>query len=220
VNAAGESLASAEATQVTTGSTSTITVTSPSASTGATHYKVYGAIGAGALKLQNTSGTILGTDLVITAPLSTTNTGLPVTNTTVFASGNKVTDAISETFGIGKKLSPRWVHNTDYDSFKDLVELPTELTMSVMSEFNAQWRTQFDSIATNPVQYVGIRITGPVIEGSINYLFEIVAAAKITGASEEDADGVYAYNFDFAPEYNDALGTAFMVRVINTVTSL
>jgi hypothetical protein len=180
--------------------------------------------------------------LIGQAPVTTTMTGSPTSvaqivasardidvyigstlgalGVTLFGSGNKLTDAISGSFGIGEKFKPQWVHNTTYDSFKSLVETPSELTMSYMSEFNAQARGIFDLIATNPLQYVGIRITGPIIEGSIPYIFEIAAACRITGSTEEDADGVWAYNFEFSPEIDNTLTSAFWIRVVNTMTAL
>jgi len=139
---------------------------------------------------------------------------------TLFGSGNKVTDAYSEAFGIGKKLNPRWVHNTDYTSFRDLVELPSKLTASVSTEHNAQSRSLFDEIPNNPLKYVGYRVTGPIIEGSIRYMFEIVMAAKITAAEEGDDDGVWGYKYNFNPQYDATLGSAFWIRVVNTRTAL
>ncbi|MGE0294936.1 MAG: hypothetical protein AB7P97_21530, partial [Hyphomonadaceae bacterium] len=142
------------------------------------------------------------------------HTALGSAGADLFQSGNKLTDAISGNFSIGEKLNPRWVHNTDFDSYKDLVETAAELTMSYRSEFNAQARAIFDLIASNPLRYVGIRITGPIIEGAIPYVFEIAAACNITGAEEEDADGVYAYKFDFTPRYDATLTSAFWIRVV------
>jgi hypothetical protein len=148
------------------------------------------------------------------------NDVLGANGATLFQSGNKLTDAISGNFSIGEKLVPRWVHNTDHASFKDLVETPSDLSMEYMSEHNAQSRAIFDDIADNPLQYVGVRITGPVIEGSIYYVFEVVAACHITAAGEEDADGVYAYNYTFVPQHDNTLTSAFWIRVVNTRTAL
>lgn len=135
---------------------------------------------------------------------------------TLFA--NKLTDAISGSFGIGEKLVPRWVHNTDYESYKDLVETRSELTANYLTEHNAQSRAIYEDLGDNSTQYLGIRITGPIIEGAIPYLFEIVAPVKVSAAAEEDADGVWAYNYTFSPEPSD--GTDFWIRVVNTMTAL
>jgi hypothetical protein len=85
VNATGETLASDASYIECTGGTadhSTLTVTSPAAATNATKYKVYiQAKNGGAFKLQNSSGTNLGTDLTLTAP-PVTNTATPPTSDT------------------------------------------------------------------------------------------------------------------------------------------
>lgn len=77
LNAAGETLSSANSTQVTTGATSTITVTSPVASADATQYKVY--MGTGTPTLQG-GATNIGTNFVQTAAV-TGGAALPVANT-------------------------------------------------------------------------------------------------------------------------------------------
>lgn len=146
------------------------------------------------------------------------HTVLGALGVTLFQSGNKLTDAISGSFGIGEKLVPRWVHNTDFASFKDLVETRADLTANYLTEHNAQSRAMYAALGDNALQYLGIRITGPIIEAAIPYIFEIVAPVKVTAAEEEDADGVWAYNYTFAPEPTS--GTDFWIRVVNTITAL
>jgi hypothetical protein len=51
-------------------------------------------------------------------------------------------------------------------------------------------------------------------------MFELVAACKITAVPEQDDDGVYAYDFQFSPEIDNTLGSAFWIRVVNTRTAL
>jgi hypothetical protein len=140
-------------------------------------------------------------------------------NATLYAS--KLTDAIHESFGIAKKQGPRFVHNTTYPSFKDIIEMAPDLTANFTTEHNAQSRALYDSIINNPTKFLGFRVTGPIIETTIAYLFEIIFACNIRGAAEADEDGVYAYSYDATPIYDSTLGTAgFTVRVINTVTAL
>lgn len=74
----------------TTGATSTITVTSPAASTGATKYRVYfTTVNGQTLRVQNTTGTNLGTDFTLTAPPATNTAEPPTTNSTPGV-GNRV----------------------------------------------------------------------------------------------------------------------------------
>lgn len=70
-----ESLPSGATPIITVGTTSTITVESPAASAGATHYRVYVSNAGGPYELQNGAGTAIATDLTLTS--LTTGTAQP-----------------------------------------------------------------------------------------------------------------------------------------------
>lgn len=144
------------------------------------------------------------------------HTALGALGVTLFA--NKLTHAKSGSFGIGEKLVPNWVHNTSFESYVDLVETRSELTADYLTEHNAQSRAIYAGLGDNSTQYLGIRITGSIIEGAIPYIFEIVSPVKVAAAAEEDADGVWGYRYTFSPEPSD--GTDFWIRVVNTMTAL
>lgn len=85
VNAAGESIASASSSQVTTGTTSTLTVTSPGAGGGATGWYAYVTqLGGSTYTRQQAAGspTAMGTNLTLTAPPTSTGAAPPTVNTT------------------------------------------------------------------------------------------------------------------------------------------
>ncbi len=85
VNAAGESIASASSSQATTGSTSTLTVNSPAAGGGATGWYAYVTqVGGSTYTRQQTAGTptAIGTNLVLTAPPTSTGANPPTANAT------------------------------------------------------------------------------------------------------------------------------------------
>lgn len=112
VTAAGESLPS-EASEIVTKSTSanqsTITVTSPAAATGATKYKVYiTPKNGGPWKLQNSTGTNIGTDYTLTAP-PVTNTATPPTTDTSGSHAASVVDGFApEAAAAGDAVSLYW----------------------------------------------------------------------------------------------------------------
>lgn len=84
VNALGETVASASASQVTTGSTSTLTVNSPVASGNATGWYAYVTqAGGSTYTRQQAAGspTNIGTNLTITAPPTSTGLNPPASNT-------------------------------------------------------------------------------------------------------------------------------------------
>lgn len=85
VNGEGESLPSAASSQVTTGSTSTLTVDSPAAGGGATGWYAYVTqAGGSTYTRQQTAGspTAIGTNLTLTAPPTTTGANPAALNTT------------------------------------------------------------------------------------------------------------------------------------------
>jgi hypothetical protein len=112
VNATGETLAS-EPSVITTKSTSanqsTITVTSPAASTNATKYKVYiSAKNGGPRLLQNTTGTNLGTDFVLSAPPVTNTAGVPTSDTSGSRAAAVVDGFALEAFASGDTNVSLW----------------------------------------------------------------------------------------------------------------
>lgn len=85
VNAQGESIASASASQATTGSTSTLTVNSPAAGGGATGWYAYVTqLGGSTYTRQQAAGspTAIGTNLTLTAPPTSTGAAPPTVNST------------------------------------------------------------------------------------------------------------------------------------------
>lgn len=88
VNASGETTASEYGTVTTTGATSTLTINSPSAATGATGWYAYVTQAGGNSAYQATrqqaagSPTAIGTNLTLTAPPTTTGASPPSVNTT------------------------------------------------------------------------------------------------------------------------------------------
>jgi hypothetical protein len=161
-----------------------------------------------------TAGTVAGPDDIDVF----ISTSLGALNATLYAS--KLTDAMAEGFSITGKVGPRYVHNTTYTSYKDLVELAPELSGTFASEHNAQSRALYDSITANPLQFIGVRTTGPIIEGSIHYLSELIYACNITAAKKTDTDGVWGMEYTAVPRYDSTLGSAFTFRLVNTLTAL
>lgn len=82
VNANGETVGSSSASITTTGSVSTITVTSPAAQSNATTYNTYITPVNGSVFWKQGSATNIGTNFVLTAPPSTGTSNPPTSNTT------------------------------------------------------------------------------------------------------------------------------------------
>ena len=99
VTAAGTTSVSEPSFITTTGATSTLTVASPAAQTGATAYRAYiSAPNGGPMYLQNGAGTAIATPLVLTAP--------PVTNTATAPTSNGTVGAAAKFRGMALTYAP------------------------------------------------------------------------------------------------------------------
>lgn len=177
------------------------------------------------------SGTILGTSPT-TASLTGSPTSialLPVNvreidlfmDTTFAGIGaTKVTDTISASFNITNKYAMRWVLNTSNTSFKDIIETAPTLSFSFATEHNAQSRTLYDSLATNPVKYMRLKATGPIIEAAITYKFQLDVGCQVNATEQIDDDGVWGYRYNCTPLYTTTFPGAWAVVVTNTLTAL
>lgn len=139
---------------------------------------------------------------------------------TLFQAGNKITDALKESFKIGKKMKERFVHNTDYQSFKEIIELRPEVEFIFSTEHNAQSRALYTACVQSAFRYVGLRATGPLIETGQNYIIELSMATKIVPEKREDIEGVYVYGYKCKPIYDSTLGTSHKWRIVTDVASL
>lgn len=138
----------------------------------------------------------------------------------LFTNGNKITDPINESFNLGEKIDPKFVHNSSFKSFKDIIEKPPELSFGFDVEFNAQARTLYEAAKSQTFRYMGIRAVGEEIETGQNFLFEVTIAGDVTPQERKDPGGVWGYGFGVDPKNDSALGAPFQIRVINDLTGL
>lgn len=134
----------------------------------------------------------------------------------------KVTDGLSLNYNINDKQKEKFVLNTTFTSFSESIEVVPTQTFSFITEHNAQSRAIFAGIASgNPVQYMRMKATGPVIEAAITYLFQFDVPVKITATEQVDQDGVWGYRYDCLPKYDSAFGNKMWeIKVINTIAAL
>lgn len=168
-----------------------------------------------------TTATLTGSPTAITLlPVNVREIDLYMDTTYAGIGVTKVTDAISATFNITNKYAMRWVLNTTNTSFKDVIETPPTLTFSFATEHNAQSRTLYDSLSTNPVKYMRLKATGPIIEAAITYKFQLDVGCRITATEQIDDDGVWGYQYNCTPQYSTTFPGAWAVVVTNTLTAL
>lgn len=132
----------------------------------------------------------------------------------------KITDHLETTFNITNKYGQKWVLNTSYTSFKDVIELAPALTLSFTTEHNAQSRAFYDTLTSNPVQYFRFQATGPIIEAAIAYKFQLNAGVYVKATEQLDSEGVWGYRYDCMPVYTPTFPGAWSVVVTNNLTAL
>jgi hypothetical protein len=135
----------------------------------------------------------------------------------------KVSDALSYNFSLANKQVKKRVLNTTYQSFKDTVEGVPNLQAGFVTEHNLQSRNIYAGVtaASNPVQYVRLKATGPIIEGAIPYSFQLDLAAQIIDMNQQEVESVWGYEYVLNPVYDSAFGNKLCdIEVVNTLTAL
>ena len=245
VGASGESLASPSTSQVTTGSTSTITVTSPAASTGAVSYRVYmTAPGGTVFYLQNGAGTTLASPYVRTAPPVTNTVTAPVNVENVIvvpqkfdlfsgtsfanlaAGGTQLTRAFNWEFSLGNRFSPFFPMNSSLSSYAGMVEQAVDATLSLRvgmdtsgSDFVAP--LTLTKMRAGTISYIRLQAIGPAIGGGIFYKLVVDTAVQINApVTFEDNNGLILTGWDMRIVNDPTTNKPYEITVINQTPSL
>lgn len=134
----------------------------------------------------------------------------------------KLTDGLNLSYGITDKQAMKFVLNTSFASYSESIEVVPTQTFSFITEHNAQSRTLFAGISTgNPLQYMRMKATGPIIEAAIPYSFRFDVPVKIRATEQVDSEGVWGYRYDCTPRYDSSFGNKLWeIQVVNTITAL
>lgn len=135
----------------------------------------------------------------------------------------KISDALSVNMSIGNKQVKKRVLNTTYQAFKDLVEGVPTLSAGFVTEHNLQSRNIYaaTTAASNPVYFVRVKATGPIIEAAITYRFQLDFPAQIIDMDSEDVNEIWGHSYTLNPVYDSTFGNKmFDIEVVNTIASL
>lgn len=187
----------------------------------------------------NDSGADITGSLIGYAPTVTTLTGSPaaiaqlpigpreidvyIDPTFANIGTTKVSDALSFRMAIGNKQVKKRVLNTTFQSFKETVEGVPTLQAGFVTEHNLQSRNLYASVtaASNPVQYVRLKSTGPIIEAAIPYSFQLDLAAQVIDMNQQEVESIWGYEYVLNPVYDTSFGNKlFDIEVTNTITAL
>lgn len=139
-----------------------------------------------------------------------------------------LTDADAESFNIGEKFKPRWVHNRATSrGFKSRSEIATEATFGVTSEYSAQARGWSTNLDHDDLMYFMLDIQGEQIglNGAtpVYEQIKIEACGKFDEPKDQgDQDGSWAYEYPFcALDHPDnQLGVPYKITIVNKLSAL
>lgn len=135
----------------------------------------------------------------------------------------KITDVVSGGFEIPDIAVPKFVQNTTYPSWSELVEQAVEgATVRFVTEYNAQARALYDAfnVDVKPTRYLQIRAQGELISGAIYHLIKHNFAVKPEKPVERRAPsgGIYGYEFPFRVVDDATMGRGMEATIINTTS--
>lgn len=179
------------------------------------------------------SGSLLGraiTDNIVMTASPTVIDLVPIipTEVTVYlddtAAGlgtTKLTRAISADFNLGSRFGPVWVLDAANPSFVTHIETEPDLTCNLLVQADAQGMGLLNNLRNGTSKFMRIEAIGAEIETGIDYQFTLDMAVKVADSGGfEDADGVYAIEFNFVGVHDGTWGKAFQVTVVNELTAL
>lgn len=133
----------------------------------------------------------------------------------------KVTSAYNSGFSVGAKWAAFFAMNTDFPSFQDLVHIAADVTGRFSTAHNAQSRTLFNEISSNPTKYVRIKAVGANIGSAADEMIQIDFAAHFGVPEQQELDGaVFGYNYNWGVIHDPDLGYAWKMTVVNRLTTL
>lgn len=174
----------------------------------------------GSVSLDSVSATI--TD----APVSIADLDWYVDSTYAGIGTTKLTDVLRATLNIPSKLGPKFVQNTSYGSFRELVEGALEdAQLTITAENNSQTRALIDAMDTDslPVRYFQCKALGNVIGATTQQeQFKGNFACKLAGAPRtiRNVQRVMAYELPLKLVDDATMGRPFEFDIINTLSAL
>jgi hypothetical protein len=139
----------------------------------------------------------------------------------------QLTDADAESFSLGEKFKPRWVHDRALGAnFKDVAEVAPPLTFDLVTEHNSQSRGYMISMDDNDLVYVRFDVRGEQIGTNAGSPVYESVQIDIAGKFDQpenvgDNEGSWAYRHKFCALDDPAgLGRPFRVTVVNQLATL
>ncbi len=133
------------------------------------------------------------------------------------------TNVLRATLSLPQVRAPKFVQNSNYRAFEDLVEIPREgATLTLVAEYNSQTRTFVDEqkADTLPTRYIQTKVTGPTVSTS-NYLYKNNLAVKLERCRPlRNVQRTYAWEFVYSLMDDEAMGRDIEWTIQNKLSAL
>jgi len=180
-----------------------------------------------------TSGSMLGRALqdgiALTAnpsdvplvPVLPTQVDVFLDNTAAALGTTKLARVASVEFSLSDRFGPVWTLDSAVSGFAAHVETELKCTLKLLVQADAQGMALLPAMRNGDKRFVRLRTTGPIIEGSTPYLFQVDMCGVVSDVGDfSDEDGVYAIEWTLQATYDSDWRKALSVTVQNTLSAL
>lgn len=173
------------------------------------------ALGAGSI-------TTASVTEIATAPITVNQLDIYIDPTAAALGTTRLTDCYNESVAFGPAYGPKFIHDTTFQSFKELIEMIVSLKFTFECEYSAQARALYLAAKASslPPQFLRIKATGPLISVGVNNLIQIDLCGKIESVAENKGGLMYTYKFNFNAVHDVTWGKYCSIKVVNTLATL
>jgi hypothetical protein len=159
---------------------------------------------------------------IATNPVTVNQLDIYVDPTAAALGTTRLTDCYNESVAFGPAYGPKFIHDTTFPSFKELIEMIISLKFSFEAEFSAQARALYlaAKAANLPHQFLRIKATGPLISVGVNNLIQIDLCGALESADENTGGLMDTYKFNFNAVHDVTWGKYCSIKVVNALATL
>jgi hypothetical protein len=119
------------------------------------------------------------------------------------------------------RFGPVWAINRAYKSYAAHVETEPDLTLDLTLAADNVGLGFLNVMRAGGTKFVRLESIGPIIEGTIPYLFQVDMATQVEEPDDfDDEDGVYAIGWTLGSKADAVWGKAIEVTVVNALAAL
>lgn len=162
-----------------------------------------------------------GATMIDLVPVHAKEISVYMDDTAAGLGGTLLTRLLSGSWGYTDAYAPLWTVNAAEASFAAHVEKEPKLAMKLKMEADAQGMGLLTTMRNGAKKFIRIEAIGSLIGGSNYYKLTIDTCGLVSGIGKfEDADGVFAVEFDFDGAYDGTWTKSMDINVTNGMSGL